>query len=186
MTLLRRLLEDCRGSALAVELAILFPVVMILAFGTFEVAVMLMVDATLEMAVRTASRYATASGNTTNTNPSRDTTIANIIHAGMDRWAEDPSNITISMITYPSFDNIGKPEPFVDANNNGQWDQGEQYTDVNKNGRWDPDMAASGSGGSGDVVLYTVSMTRHGFTNIQRLVGIKTITWSRYMAVQNE
>ncbi|MBW7837723.1 MAG: hypothetical protein H3C28_13935 [Sphingomonadales bacterium] len=59
--------------------------------------------------------------------------------------------------TYQQFDQIGDPEPFIDANGNGERDEGENYTDVNGNGSYDTDMGASGLGNAGEVVVYTVS-----------------------------
>ncbi len=40
-----------------------------------------------------------------------------------------------------SWQHIMGPEPFQDANNNGQYDSGETYTDVNGNSSWDADGA---------------------------------------------
>ena len=61
-------------------------------------------------------------------------------------------------LIYPSFGDIGGPEPFVDsAPANGAYDVGETFTDVNGNGVWDPDMGAAGAGGPGDVVVYRLS-----------------------------
>ena len=37
------------------------------------------------------------------------------------------------------FDDL--PEPYVDADDNGQWSPGEWYQDVNENGAWDASQA---------------------------------------------
>jgi hypothetical protein len=43
--------------------------------------------------------------------------------------------------------------------NNGICDEGEPYVDENSSGAWDEDVARSGNGGAGDVVMYTVTAT---------------------------
>jgi hypothetical protein len=42
----------------------------------------------------------------------------------------DPENIILTL-------GCKEPEPFVDANSNQQWDDGEDYTDMNQNGEYD-------------------------------------------------
>jgi hypothetical protein len=69
----------------------------------------------------------------------------------------DMSEATVTYKVYPSFDDIGKPEPFTDnAPANGSYDTGEAFQDINGNGQWDADMGAAGLGGPGDIVLYTI------------------------------
>lgn len=173
--------RDRRGVAV-IELALILPVLLLLSFGTIEAGLMLMTDASLEIAVRVATRYGiTGAGGAT-----RDANIATKVGEVMDRWKGSRGTLTVATKAYPSFDNIGKPEPFTDANGNKVYDAGEDYQDVNKNGKWDADMAASGAGGSGDVVLYTVTLTRPGFSGVLALVGIDTLTFSRQAAVENE
>jgi Flp pilus assembly protein TadG len=179
---LKRLLADRRGMVLTVEVAMLLPMLLLLTAGAIEAGLMLMTDASLEMAVRMASRY----GITGAGGADRETTIRKIILAGVGRWMGDKGTLTLDMKVYTSFDNIGKPEPFVDANNNGTWDEGETYTDSNKNGHWDPDMGIAGAGGAGDVMLYSVTISRPGFSGVLGIAGITQLTFSRQMAVQNE
>ncbi len=69
----------------------------------------------------------------------------------------DIAQATVTYKVYPSFDDIGKPEPFTDsAPANGSYDAGEEFQDINGNGQWDSDMGAAGLGGPGDIVLYTI------------------------------
>ena len=58
---------------------------------------------------------------------------------------------------YKQFDQIGDPEPYIDANGNGSYTAGESYTDVNGNGQWDADMGSSGYGSANDIVVYTIT-----------------------------
>jgi Flp pilus assembly pilin Flp len=56
--------------------------------------------------------------------------------------------------------NVGRPEPFTDADKNGFFDAGETWVDVNQNGVWDRDSGRTGAGGSGDHVVYRVSFAQ--------------------------
>jgi hypothetical protein len=69
----------------------------------------------------------------------------------------DVNAADISTKVYPSFDDVGKPEPFTDSNANGHYDSGEAYTDVNGNGQWDADMGKAGLGGPGAIVVYQIN-----------------------------
>lgn len=69
------------------------------------------------------------------------------------------SPLGIRMRAYVDPRNLGRPEPFSDvAPENGVFDPGESYTDVNNNGQWDGDMGRAEAGGSGDYVVYEISM----------------------------
>jgi len=176
-----RLWGNRRGS-ISLELALVLPVLLLLTAGVIEAGLMLMTDATLELAVRTAARYGiTGAGGAT-----RDEKIRSKITEMMNRWKGRNGTLVVEFKAYPSFDNVGKPEPFVDANDNKVYDPGEIYTDVNKNGQWDPDMGAATAGGAGDIVIYRVHLERPGFTGVLALAGINTLTFSRQVAVENE
>jgi Flp pilus assembly protein TadG len=150
---LLQLWRDASAGA-AVEFAFVAPVMLLFVIGIVEVAMVLFTWALLEGGVREAARYGitgyTLAGQT------REQLMRAIVGkytVGM----VDMSKVTVTSLTYKSFANIGQPEPFNDANHNGTRDAGETYTDVNGNGKWDADMGASGAGGPGDVVVYTVS-----------------------------
>ncbi|SEA60227.1 hypothetical protein [Rubrimonas cliftonensis] len=71
------------------------------------------------------------------------------------------SPLLIESRAYVDPRNIGAPEPFVDAPPaNGVYDAGEDYDDVNGNGRWDADMGRSDFGGSGDYVVFTLTIAQ--------------------------
>lgn len=181
MTAFGRWRRQRRGSV-ALEFALILPVLLLLGAGTIEAALMLMTDATMELAIRSASRYAiTRAGG-----GSRVDNITKMISDVAGRWKGPDGKLSVEMRAYTSFENIGKPEPFTDLNGNNAWDNGEKYEDVNGNKRWDPDMARSGAGGSGDIVIYTVTLTRPGFTGVLRLVGVTELTFVRQTAVENE
>jgi hypothetical protein len=69
----------------------------------------------------------------------------------------NPQQLVVTSKFYKQFDQIGDPEPYIDANGNGSRDNGESYTDINGSGQWDADMGSSGYGSAGDVVVYTIT-----------------------------
>ena len=99
------------------------------------------------------------------------------------------SEIDIQTLVYPSFAEVGQPEPFTDTNANGVYDVGEPYTDINANGQWDADMGAAGVGGPGDIVLYKIKYNLPMMTSLlaTMLGGADgKIQLSASIAVRNE
>ena len=72
----------------------------------------------------------------------------------------DPDTAVIQTLVYPSFADIGQPEPFTDANHNGVHDSGESFNDINGNGHWDPDMGKAAWAGRATSFCTTWSMRR--------------------------
>jgi hypothetical protein len=144
--------RDRRGVS-AVEFAIMSPVLILTVVGIMEVSMLLAVSSLLEGGLRDAARYGITgyvpSGTT------REDQIKKIIGEATIGLV-DMNTATIDTLIYPSFGDIGQPEPYDDQNSNGQYDIGEPYTDINSNGQWDPDMGAAGLGGPGEIVLYKI------------------------------
>jgi Flp pilus assembly protein TadG len=149
---LARLVRGRQGVT-AVEFALIAPVCMTLVCVFIDLSMVMFITNVMEGGLREASRYAITGylepGKT------REQKIAEIVKDHSYNLISE-SDITITYKIYPSFEDVGKPEPFVDANGNGKYDAGESFTDVNKNGQWDADMGAAGVGGPGDIVAYTV------------------------------
>jgi Flp pilus assembly protein TadG len=157
----RRLLRAREGIA-AVEFAFALPVVLAAIMGVIEISMMLFVSSLLEGGLRDAARFG-ITGNSVGP-AAREQTIINMIN---DRaiGLVHVSAADVTMRVYKCLSNVGKPEPLThDVNGNGKWDPGDTYTDINSNGHWDADMAASGAGGSGDVVVYNVKVNWHLLT----------------------
>ncbi|WP_119166825.1 TadE/TadG family type IV pilus assembly protein [Algihabitans albus] len=142
-----------RAGATLVEFAIVFPAFILLAIGLIEVAMVLFVTSLMEGGLREAARFGI-----TGFAPDGQTRIERILQI-VDEHTQglvEMDEVDITFFVYPSFNDIGEPEPFADDNGNGSFDGGESYTDVNGNGQWDADMGAAGLGGPGDIVLYTL------------------------------
>lgn len=184
LTALRRLLRDEQGGS-AIEFAFVAPMIALLIGGILDVAMVLFVDSALEGGIRDASRFGITGFAPTAV--SRETQIVNIINGRlMGLYIINGNDVTEKV--YANFTNIGQPEPYVDTNGNGRYDLGEPFTDVNGNGRWDQDMAASGAGGAGQVVVYQVTVNWHPLTPLLLpfLGGNTTIPLVAAMAVRNE
>jgi hypothetical protein len=148
-----RLLKD-RDGITALEFAFVSPVMLLLMMGVIEFSMIMFTQAVMESATGNTARM----GKTGFTAPGvsrQDQLVNNVIArtAGL----LDPNLIDVDTTTYPSFDSVHDPEPYIDSNGNGMYSAGEPYTDINGNGQWDEDMGSAGAGNANDIVVYTVS-----------------------------
>ena len=176
-----RLFRNNDGSS-AVEFAFAAPPLILALFGSLELLIVLFVGSTLESAVLDASRFGVTGG--TQSGITREQQVRTIIE---DRTMGlvDMSEATIDTLTYSTFDDVGKPEPYTDSNANGSYDNGEPYTDINGNSQWDSDMGAAGLGGPGDIVVYRVSYQWGMITPmLEPIIG--QITHTSSVVVRNE
>jgi len=151
---LGRLLRCARGVS-TIEFAVAAPTLFLVATMLIEFAMMMFVQALLEGGLREAARFGVTGytpAGVTREDQIRQTVASNM--AGL----VDMSTASVSELIYPSFSDVGKPEPFSDVNGNGAYDSGEPFSDINGNGVWDADMGAAGAGGPSDIVLYTVAV----------------------------
>lgn len=154
----RTLLRDQEGAA-ALEFALVLPVLSLLVFGTIEMGLTMLAQGIMESATFAASRLG-KTGYATDGNYDDLAAREEAMRAILNRRAGillDTSKISITTKAYAQFDQIGDPEPFIDANGNGVRDDGENYTDINKNGKYDTDMGADGMGNARQVVVYTIN-----------------------------
>jgi Flp pilus assembly protein TadG len=157
---LRRLVRNRDGVA-ATEFAVAAPIVTLSIAGLIELSMVLFVSSLMEGGIRDASRFGI-----TGYVPPGTTREAQIRKLVGDATVGliDMATAIIDTKVYPSFGDVGKPEPYTDANGNGQYDPGEPFTDANGNGQWDADMGIAGLGGPGEIVLYTVTADWHLMT----------------------
>ena len=182
---LTRLWRRNEGAA-AVEFAFIAPILLLTIVGIMEVAMALIVSTLIEDGLRDAARF----GITGSEPPgvTREEQITSIIGDATVGLVE-MSEIDIQTLVYPSFAEVGEPEPFTDTNANGVYDIGEPYTDINANGQWDADMGAAGVGGPGDIVLYKIKYNLPMMTSLlaTMLGGADgKIQLSASIAVRNE
>lgn len=155
-SLLNRLhrLRECRRGVTVLEFAIAAPVVFAMVAGVLELALVMFVMTLSEGALREASRFSITGF--TPPGMTREERILEILGEHTIGLV-DMTEATVTYKVYPSFNDIGKPEPFTDnAPANGSYDAGEAFQDINGNGQWDADMGAAGLGGPSEIVLYTI------------------------------
>lgn len=181
---LARLVRGRRGVT-AVEFALIAPVFITLISVFIDLSMVMFITNVMEGGLREASRYAITGS--TEKGKTREQKIAEIVK-DHSYGLIDETDITIAYKVYPSFADVGQPEPFVDQNSNGKYDAGEPFTDVNKNGQWDPDMGAEGVGGPGDIVAYIVTYKWTLWTPFASEIWGDggTVTLTATVAVRNE
>ena len=179
-----RLARDRRGTAI-LEFGLAAPVVVLSVAGLIELAMVMFVTSLMEGGIRDASRYGITGYVPAGT--TREDQIKKLI-SDATIGLVDMTTAVIETKVYPSFNDVGKPEPFTDANANGVHDPAEPYTDVNGNGNWDADMGKAGLGGPNDIVLYTFTADWNLLTPLMTpLMGTAgKMRLSTSVAVRNE
>ncbi len=169
----------------AVEFALIAPVALLLIMGIIETSLVMFAQNVLESATFAASR--TGKTGYAETDETREATIRTVLDDRADA-VFDSTLIDITTRTYARFDQVGDPEPYIDANNNQMRDDGENFTDVNGNGQYDTDMGMEGVGNAGEIVVYTVSYPWNIFTPLVQdfLAEDGVITLSSRVVIQNE
>ena len=181
----REFLRSRRGVA-GLEFAFAAPALVLATVGVVELGSMMFVSSLVEGGLREAARFG-ITGYAPN-GVSREDRIRQIIEENTIGLV-DMDTATIATQVYPSFGQVGQPEPFEDSvPANGAYDPGESYQDINGNGQWDADMGASGAGGPGDVVLYTVEVDWPALTPMfEPIFGLTgKIRMRASVAVRNE
>lgn len=181
----RRRLGDDEGGAAVLEFAILAPVLTTLLVGLFEFSLFMIAEITLESAVSEAARLG-ITGRAVGANSREEAIRAVLERRGGALLA--PGKLELETLVYPDFSSIGEPEPWVDENGNGTWDQGEPWSDLNGNGQWDADMGVVGLGGPDAVVLYRATYPWRFVTPMVRAFFPPdgTLRLVATMAVRNE
>ena len=139
-----------------IEFAIVFPFMIIIAFMGFELAFDIIVDASVQVAAEAASRVSMVVGTPANGNTREQQALQNV-HAVLDGWANVGGVVTINILDYGSYSNLG-------TSNYG----------------------AANPGGLGDIVSYNITVTMPGLTGIPAWAGLPTLKFQRNFIVQNE
>lgn len=193
----RRRLDD-RGVAI-VEFALVFPVLLLMTFGTIEIGMIMAVQSTLEGGLKEASRYG-ITGQTPTDNTTRIAKIRKVLENHTLKLV-DMNEATFIVKTYASFSQVGQMEPLQDTPapaagedpdpcHDGVFSAdcpGETFTDVNANGIWDA-IGKDSAGAGGEVVAYTVTVPWHIMTPFAGYLMSKTgeIDLTATIVVRNE
>lgn len=180
LTAARKLVCRLRSSergAVAVEFALIMPVLLMFVIGGLEIGYRIYAIAVVNGSLREASRMA-ATGQYTGAQI--DAKVSDTIKA-----FRDSANVTIVKKSYSNFTGVGLPEPVT----TGTVASGKYcYQDINANGRWDSDQGVSGLGGPEDVIYYEVKMTYPTLMPFsQNMFGMgSTVTVTQNTIVSNE
>ena len=180
LTYARRLKQEKGAST--IEFALVATVFLTFVMGIIEFSIVLFTGALLEQAVLEVSRFGITGAD--EEGKSREELIIEIVQEKTLGFIKI-EDVEIETKIYPTFDDVGKPEPFTDTNENGAYDPGEPFEDVNNSGTWEPDMGSAGLGESDDIVLYNLTYTAGSLSGfLDPLIG--DITHSSTVAVKNE
>ena len=171
---------------MALEFALVAPIIITTVVGIIEVSMILAVASLIEGGLRDAARFGITGYVPAGT--TREDHIKQII-SDATVGLVDINAMNISTLVYPSFGDIGQPEPYTDVNGNGSYDAGEPFTDINGNGQWDADMGAAGLGGPGEIVLYKLDYDLPTMTSLMSTIiggADGKITLKASVAVRNE
>jgi Flp pilus assembly pilin Flp len=164
---------DRRGATI-VEFAIVAPVMALLLLGGFDTAHTLYMRAVLQGIVQKTARD---SGLETAVTAEAQTAIDNKVRAQASAIANN-ATITITRRFYRTFSQAAaaRAESFTDTDHDGTCDHGEPYVDANNNSNWDADGGDSGQGSAKDRTVYTVSLSYPRFFPLYRIIGGSNVT----------
>ena len=177
----RSLRKDESGSAV-VEFSLVALPLFLLITAVVELSMIAFIHAAMESAALEASRFGSTGG--LGGGATREDRVLEIIEEQTLGFV-DRDNAVIDALVYPSFEEIGAPEPYTDANANGEYDDGEFFDDINGSGGWDADMGAAGLGGPNDVVVYNVAWS-WGILLPMVMEYFDGITLTASVAIRNE
>lgn len=178
---LRNLARDARG-AVAVEFALVLPLLLLGFLGCLELALLLFIGSSVEAAIFEATRFGTIDDTGAVGRGERVVQVVEERTYGL----LDRDRVTLDTLVYRDFADIGQPEPYTDANGNGMRDAGEAFSDINGNAQWDRDMGRAGLGGPGDVVVYRVGYAWGILTPVARRLMGAEIRQTASAAVRNK
>lgn len=142
-------LRRAQDGVAVVEFALVAPVFLLMVIGVLDIGQMLYGQVLLNGAAQTAGRNSTLEGAKTSVEDANIAAIVSPVLPGVQ--------ITVTRSSYYDFTDIGRPEKWNDANNDGTCDNSETYVDENGNGQWDADIGVNGNGRADDVVVETVT-----------------------------
>lgn len=140
------------------EFAFAAPLFFLMVLATVEFGLVMFVAVLMESGLRDASRYGVTGQlpDGASTMLERERHIRDMI-TERTLGLVDMTDAVVDILSYATFDDIGKAEEFVDGNGNGTYDAGETFKDCNGNGTRDQDRGGKSAGGSGEVVLYRMT-----------------------------
>lgn len=167
-TLLNRLRRDDEGATLT-EFAIVAPVLILLVMGIFDMGHSQYTSALMNGAMQKAGRDLTLQSATAT---ATQQTIDDEVVAQIRKVVPASAKVELVKLSHYEFEDIGEEEEYTDENNDGQCNDGEPFIDYNNNGQWDNNRGTDGVGGAKDAVLYTVNVSYDRLFPMAGLAGL--------------
>jgi len=163
---LQRLGRDETGATL-IEFAIVAPVLILMVMGIFDMAHSQYTSALMNGAMQKAGRDLTLQTGSV-TQGAIDASVIDQIRSVV------PASATIELVklSHTEFEDIGEEEEYTDDNGDGVCNNNEPFIDYNNNGQWDSNRGETGIGGAKDAVLYTVNVSYDRLFPMDGLAGL--------------
>lgn len=162
-------LPACESGSSTIEMAVALPTLMLLIMVLVESFTLVWVNAAMESALREAARFGLTGWAPEGVD--RRQAILDIVRRST-LGLVDERTAAVETRVFGDFTQVGAPEPFDDtAPGNGRYDVGETFRDINGNGHWDDGTGTPGTGGPGEVVVYTIAYRSPFLTPLQRWIG---------------
>jgi hypothetical protein len=176
----RRLRGDAAG-ATAIEFAAIAPALLMVILGLMDLSYNIYATTLLEGAIQAAGRDSTIEGAET-----RGLSIDESLRDKVDDIVPN-ATIDIDRRAYVDYSDVGRPEDFTDADDDGLCNNGEPFEDVNGNGMWDQDRGKDDMGGARDAVLYTVTVSYPRAFPVMKLLGFSdTVSTTARTVLRNQ
>lgn len=146
---LRAFRKDTKGATLT-EFGFVAPVLILMVMGIFDMAHTQYTATMVNGAMQKAGRDLTLENA-----GSQISAIDQQVIDAVKAVAPDSATVQLDKLSHFEFSDIGEAEEFTDDNGDGVCNAGEPFVDANDNGEWDPDRGEVGIGGARDAVLYT-------------------------------
>ncbi len=166
MSKIRRLRSNDSGATLT-EFGLVAPILMLMIMGIFDMAHTQYTSALVNGAMQKAGRDLTLE-----TAGSLEGTIDQTVIDQVSNVVPDSATVRLEKLSHFDFEDIGEAEEFDDENGNTICDNGEVFVDANDNGQWDEDRGEEGIGGARDAVVYTAIVTYPRLFPMYGLAGL--------------
>jgi len=164
---LRSLSRNKDGATLT-EFGFVAPVLILMIMGIFDMAHTQYTSALVHGAMQKAGRDLTLESA-----GSLESTIDARVVDSVSAVVPANATVTLEKLSHFEFEDIGEAEEFTDEGTlDGICNNGEPFVDANQNGQWDADRGAAGIGGARDAVLYTAVVTYPRLFPMYGLAGL--------------
>lgn len=162
-----RQLRDDRSGVTLVEFAFVGPVLILMVIGLFDIAHTQYTSSVLHGALQKAGRDLTLE-NANSQEANIDQRVADQVRSLMPASA----TVVFEKVSHFDFADIGEPEEFTDQNDDDICNNNEPYVDTNDNGQWDADRGKDGIGGARNAVLYTARVSYPRLFPLYGMIGL--------------